>query len=132
MAAKSTRGFLAIANALGTALSMASAVAGLIKPELALPGASGNALSTFYTQAYVARAVPLGLGVLWLLATRHRALKPALVLAGVVQAGDSAIGLVHHNPGMTAGAAAAAVLHLGSAWWLARADRTAAPVPATA
>ncbi|MDJ0347511.1 hypothetical protein QMK19_40005 [Streptomyces sp. H10-C2] len=43
-----------------------------------------------------------------------------LVVAGLAQAGDSAIGAQRRNPGMTFGAGAFAVLHLASAWWLAR------------
>ncbi|MFD0332076.1 hypothetical protein ACFQZC_37580 [Streptacidiphilus monticola] len=44
---------------------------------------------------------------------------PMLVVAGLAQAGDSAIGVRWRNAGMALGAGAFAVLHLVSAWWLA-------------
>ncbi|GAA2821525.1 hypothetical protein RMN57_30685 [Kitasatospora sp. CM 4170] len=137
-----TRGMraLAIANAAGAALSMASAVVGLLSPELALPGAAEHAgpLTELYVQAYVVRALPLGAALLrqLLVSRTGRGLVPLLLVAGAVQAGDAAIGLVAHNPGMTAGGAVLAVLHLGLAARLARtadhptAGRTADPASA--
>ncbi|MFJ3789775.1 hypothetical protein [Kitasatospora sp. NPDC090091] len=127
---------LAVANAAGAALSMASAVVGLLSPELALPGTAEQAgpLTGLYVQAYVARALPLGAALLHqlLVSRTGRGLAPLLLVAGAVQAGDAAIGLAAHNPGMAAGGTVLAVLHLGLAARLARTAAARTADPATA
>jgi len=107
-----------IANAGGALLSMASCVAGLIHPELALPAGSPVTEGVqLYAQAYAVRALPLGAALIHqlLISRTRRGLVPLLLVSGVVQLGDAAIGLATHNPGMTVGATALAALHLASA-----------------
>ncbi|GAA5017758.1 hypothetical protein [Kitasatospora paranensis] len=116
---------LVVANVAGAALSTASALVGLARPGVVLAaGAPVTAGVHFYAAAYAARALPLGVVLIHrLLADRAgRGLLPVLLLAGAVQAGDLAVGLSVHNPGMTLGAGALAVLHLASALRVARAD----------
>ncbi|MEU7872411.1 hypothetical protein [Dactylosporangium sp. NPDC049140] len=75
---------------------------------------------SFYAKAYAVRALPLSVVALVVLA-QHRwpVLVPLLVVLGLAQAGDSALGARRRNTGMAIGAAAGAVIHLASAWWAA-------------
>jgi hypothetical protein len=113
---------LAIANGLAAVGSMAASVVGLIDPATMLPaGSEVSAGVDFYAQAYAARALPLGAALLFALASRSNwGLRPLLVVAGLVQAGDSIIGVTQHNPGMAISAGTLAAIHLVSAWWLTR------------
>ena len=110
------------ANAAAALVSAGSSVAGVLRPGLALPKGEPVTVGTaLYVRAYAARAVPLGLTTaLVLLADDPVATWPMLVVAGLAQVGDAAIGVRQRNMGMTMGAGAFAVLHLASAWWLAR------------
>lgn len=113
---------LLAANVLAALASVGSSIAGVLRPGLALP--KGEPITTgtnLYVRAYAARAVPLGLATaLVLLAGTNAVAWPMLVVAGLAQAGDSAIGVKERNMGMAFGAGAFAVLHSASAWWLAR------------
>ncbi len=113
---------LLVANVVAALVSVGSSIAGVLRPGLALaPGEAVNAGTDLYARAYAVRAVPLGLATAAvLLSGAHAAAWPMLVVAGLAQVGDSAIGAQRRNPGMTFGAGAFAVLHLASAWWLAR------------
>ncbi|MDH6132937.1 hypothetical protein P3T37_002323 [Kitasatospora sp. MAA4] len=113
---------LLAANALAALVSAGSSVAGVLRPGLALPKGEPVTVGTdLYARAYAARAVPLGLAAALLAATGTKAaVWPVLAVAGLAQVGDSAIGARHRNAGMALGAGAFAVLHLVSAWWLAR------------
>ncbi|WP_053645274.1 hypothetical protein [Streptomyces sp. XY431] len=115
---------MVIANASGTALSMAFSVVGLLSPGLFLPGGTDpvTPLTDLYAQAYAARALPLGAALLHqlLISRTGRGLVPLLLVAGAVQVADAAIGASSHNPGMTAGGTVLAALHLGLAARLAR------------
>ncbi|MFC5908651.1 hypothetical protein [Streptacidiphilus monticola] len=112
---------LLAANAVAAIVSAGSSVAGVLRPGLGLPaGEPVTAGVDVYARAYAARALPLGVAaaaVLW--AGERVAAWPMLVVAGLAQAGDSAIGVRWRNAGMALGAGAFAVLHLVSAWWLA-------------
>ncbi|WP_055585608.1 hypothetical protein [Peterkaempfera griseoplana] len=113
---------LLAANVIAALISAGSSVAGALRPGIALahsePVTAGTAL---YARAYAARAVPLGLATAGVLLTGARAAAwPMLVVAGLAQIGDSAIGARQRNRGMALGAGAFAVLHLASAAWLAR------------
>ncbi|GAA2147729.1 hypothetical protein GCM10009760_38930 [Kitasatospora kazusensis] len=121
---------LLIANVGGALLSVGSSIAGLLDPGLAL--AHGSAVTAgvdFYAQAYAARAVPLGAALVQqlLFGRTSRALTPLLLVSGVVQLADAAIGLTAHNPGMVVGGSALAVLHLATAARLTRTEARMAP-----
>jgi hypothetical protein len=74
-----------------------------------------------YVRAYAARAVPLGLATAAAMWADNAAVAwPMLLVSGVAQVADSAIGFRQRNLGMGFGAGAFAVLHLVSAWWVAR------------
>ncbi|MEY9872624.1 hypothetical protein ABH931_002101 [Streptacidiphilus sp. MAP12-33] len=109
------------ANVLAALVSTGSAVAGMLRPGLALT--TGEAITggvRFYASAYAIRAVPLGLLTAALVVAGDTpALVPVLAVAGLVQLGDSALGARRRNPGMAYGAGAFAALHLATACWLA-------------
>ena len=112
---------IALANAALALLSGTSSVAGAIRPALGLPkGAQVTAGVDFYARAYAARALPLALVALVLIATGSwSGLVGLLVVLGTAQAADSALGVNLRNPGMAVGAGLGALVHLGSAWWIA-------------
>ncbi|KAB8191495.1 hypothetical protein FH608_030010 [Nonomuraea phyllanthi] len=103
-------------NAVLAVGSMTSAVIGLVKPGLILPGSEVSA----GVELYAARALPLGAGLLYALTSRARPglLVPMLTMAGVVQLADALIGLGQGIPGMMAGGTVCAIGHLASAWIL--------------
>ncbi|MGW4380151.1 hypothetical protein [Kitasatospora sp. NPDC004531] len=113
---------LLVANAVAALLGAGAAVAGVIRPGLVLAaGEPITAGTRLYVRAYAVRAVPLGVVAALVLAAGPRAAAwPLLVVAGLAQVGDAAIGVRQRNVGMAVGAGAAAVLHLATAWWLAR------------
>ncbi|WP_306191030.1 MULTISPECIES: hypothetical protein [unclassified Streptomyces] len=113
---------LVVANAIAALISAGSSIAGALRPGIALAHTEPVTAGTdMYARAYAARAVPLGLATaVVLLADARAAAWPMLVVAGLAQVGDSALGARQRNLGMTLGAGVFAVLHLASAWWLAR------------
>jgi hypothetical protein len=112
---------LLVANAAGALLSGGSALVGLARPRLALPaGEPVTAGVRTLVLAYAARAVPLCLVTVVLLATGDRtAVAPLLLVGGLAQVGDAWIGWTRRIPGMIATTLALTALHLGSAWWFA-------------
>lgn len=113
---------LLVANALGALVSAGSSVAAVARPGLVLPADEPVTGGThMYARAYAVRAVPLGFATaLALWATDPATAWPMLTVAGLAQVGDSAIGARHRNTGMAVGGGVLAVLHLASAWWVAR------------
>ncbi|WP_405007126.1 hypothetical protein OHV13_26315 [Kitasatospora purpeofusca] len=115
---------LVIANAAGAAVSMAFSVVGLLSPGLALSGGTDpvTPLTDLYAQLYAARTLPLGAVLLHqlLISRTGRSLTPLLLVSGVVQVADAAVGASAHNPGMAVGGTVLAALHLGLAARLAR------------
>ncbi|MGW4561310.1 hypothetical protein ACWEN3_02535 [Streptomyces sp. NPDC004561] len=107
-------------NALAALVSGLASVAGLARPAMAL--AAGEAVNSgvvFFARAYAARALPLSAAVLVLLAAGSwDLLGPVLVVAGLAQLGDAAIGAARRTPGMLLSAGALAAVHLVSAQWL--------------
>ncbi|PJN29929.1 hypothetical protein [Kitasatospora sp. CB02891] len=113
---------LLVANALVALLSAGSGVVGAIRPGLVLAANEPITAGThLYARAYAARAVPLGvLTALVVTVGPCAAAWPVLLVAGLAQVGDTAIGVRRRNVGMTIGAGTTAVLHLATAWWLGR------------
>lgn len=121
--------WLVVANVLGALASSAASVVGLVHPTFVLAGSASTPLADVYTQAYAARALPLGAALVFVLLSRRRpGLRPLLVVSGLAQVADAAIGVRYGTPGMMVGGTLLAVVHLGSAAWL----RRATPRPATA
>ncbi|WP_405132823.1 hypothetical protein [Nocardia sp. NBC_01388] len=112
---------IALANAAVALISGVSSVVGMLRPTLAVPGGGPATPGTmFFAYAYGARAVPLSLITLALLAMGTRSeLAPILAVAGLAQIGDGAIGASRRNWPMAATCAVLAAVHLYSAWWVA-------------
>ncbi|WP_189335181.1 hypothetical protein [Actinoplanes ianthinogenes] len=111
---------LTAVNALAALLSGASSIAGAVRPSLGLttsePVTSGMLL---YARAYTARALPLSVVALVLLARQEwTVLAPFLIVLGLAQVGDSVLGAQRRNVGQAVGAGVGAVIHLVSAVWL--------------
>ncbi|GAA4635649.1 hypothetical protein GCM10023196_082010 [Actinoallomurus vinaceus] len=113
---------LILVNGLAALVAAVSCVIGLADPALLLPsGADATNGVDLYARMYGARALPLSAVVLCLLASRsRRGLVPVLVVAGLAQVADAAIGISLRNPGMVAGGTVLAAVHLVSAARLTR------------
>ncbi|MBP2048657.1 hypothetical protein J2Z21_001582 [Streptomyces griseochromogenes] len=111
---------IGLLNALVALVSGVSGVVGLARPALGLAaGESVNSGVVFFARAYAVRAVPLSLVVLVLLAAGSwGSLGPVLIVAGLAQLGDAAIGAARRNTGTLITAGALAAVHLVSAQWL--------------
>ncbi|MEV6099227.1 hypothetical protein [Nocardia sp. NPDC051981] len=111
---------IAIANAAVALISGVSSVVGMARPAMAMPdGDQINAGTRFFAYAYGARAVPLSIVMLILLAIGARSgLAPILVVAGLAQLGDAVIGAGRRNWPMAATCVGLAAVHLLSAWWV--------------
>ncbi len=103
------------ANVLAAVLSGVAAVLARRNPAL-LVGGRVTPMVNFYVEAYLARQLPLSAVLLGLLtAGGTTGLQPVLLVAGVAQAGDAAVGARHARPGMILGSTVGAVIHLGAA-----------------
>jgi hypothetical protein len=121
--------WLVVVNVLGALASSGASVVGLVHPTFVLAGSATSTLADIYTQAYAARALPLGAALVFVLLSRRRpGLRALLLVSGLAQVADAAIGLRYGAPGMVVGSTLLAVVHLGSLGWLWR----TAPRPATA
>lgn len=103
-------------------ISAGSSLAGALRADIALAHTEPVIAATdMYAPAYVVRAAPLGSATAVALPAYARAVAwPMPVVAASAQVGNSAIGARQRNPGITLGAGVVAVLHLASAWRLAR------------
>jgi hypothetical protein len=120
MSVSTAHTLIGLLNALGALVSGISSVLGPARPALALTaGESVDSGVVLYARAYAARAAPLSAVVLVLLAAGSwGSLGPVLVVGGLAQLGDAAIGAARRNTGMLIGAGGLAVVHLVSARWL--------------
>ncbi|HEY1177457.1 MAG TPA: hypothetical protein VGF17_14970 [Phytomonospora sp.] len=117
-------GRVAIAfNLIAAVLSTGSALMALVDPTVFGAPAAYSWLE-FYASAYAARAVPLGIAVAAVLLVAGLRTRPvllvALTVAGAAQVGDLAIGAAQGIPGMMAGSAIGAAIHLASVAVIAR------------
>jgi len=107
-------GLLAV-NAVGLTAAAVFAAVGVRRPGYGQPGSVTSPLPGFWAASSAVRtwavAAPLLVGIL-------RGGRPApqlLVVAGLVQLGDAALGARQHNPRMTALPAVMGLIHLASA-----------------
>ncbi|MQY09860.1 hypothetical protein [Actinomadura macrotermitis] len=101
-------------TALNAVASAGTAGAGAARPSLGLrPSEDATTGVRFYAGAYAVRALPLGAATAFVLIWGpSAAVAPLLLVSGLAQIGDSALGIMRRNPGMAAGAGLCAVLHL--------------------
>ncbi|GIG64242.1 hypothetical protein [Phytomonospora endophytica] len=114
---------LVAVNLIAALLATGSAVLALVDPAI-LGAPAVDSWLELYAYAYAARAVPVGFAVGAVLLVAGLRTRPAvlvaLTVAGVAQVGDLAIGAVQGIPGMMAGSAIGAVIHLASVAVIAR------------
>jgi len=80
-------------------------------PSLVSPG------ERFYARMYAARSIPFGiLASLLPFWSRGPAVSAVLVVAGVIQGADVAIGVLRRDRWMVIGAGVGTVVHFGCAW----------------
>jgi len=106
-------GLLAV-NAVGVTAAAVFAAVGVHRPAFGQPGSVTSSLTGFWAVSSAVRtwavSAPLLLGIV-------RGGRPApqlLVVAGLVQLGDAALGVRQHNPRMTALPAVMGLVHLAS------------------
>lgn len=109
------RGALLVVNGLGIAAAAAFAATGLARPDYAHPGASVSSLTRFWSAASAVRTWSLAVPLMIALLRDDRSVPELLTTAGMVQLGDSALGLWQRNPRMAAFPAAMGIVHLRSA-----------------
>lgn len=112
---------LVAVNCVAALVSGGASVLGAARPGLML--ASGETVTPgadFYARVYAVRALPLSLAVIAALLTApDDAAVALLIVAGIVQAGDAALGIMRRVPGMAIGAGVLTIIHLASAYWYA-------------
>jgi hypothetical protein len=116
------QGTIAAANVAAALASGGLAAAAMVKPGLLLPdGDEATPAAAFLARYVAARSLPLSATVVALALLRSTNWFGAcLVLAGLVQAADAVIGAGSRRRIQTLAPAAAATLHLASAWSLLR------------
>ena len=102
-------------NGLGVAAAAAFATTGLARPDYARPGASASSLTRFWSAASAVRTWSVAAPLLTALVRRRRPAPALLTVAGLVQLGDSALGIWQRNPRMAVFPAAMGLVHLSSA-----------------
>lgn len=103
-------------NGAGLVASIVFGVRGLQRPSAALPGTETSSLAEFWSEFAAARTLPLAAITLFELSRPTTdVVRPLLVIAGLVQAGDAVIGVRRGNRPMTIAPAAMAAVHLFTA-----------------
>lgn len=106
-------------NVLTAVITGGAAIAALLNPAAVAPGGVIGEGTDFFADLYAVRGITVSAAVIvFLLVRRAEWAVPVLVVAGLLQVGDIGIGIAHGNPGLAVGAAASAVIHLGTALWL--------------
>ncbi|WP_146250983.1 hypothetical protein [Nocardia tenerifensis] len=94
-------------------------VVGLVRPSALIAGEQPTPGMSLYAYFYGVRAIPLGVMTVVALAVGdQRVSVAALIVSGVVQAADSALGVRRRVAGMALSAGILAIVHLLSAAWL--------------
>jgi hypothetical protein len=106
-------------NGLGIAAAAVFAGAGVARPGYSKPRASPESLTAFWAASSAVRTWALTLGYLAPLARGERPSSDLLRVAGLVQVGDSAIGIWQRNPRMAVFPALMGFAHLRGARILA-------------
>lgn len=99
-------------NGLGIAAAAVFAGAGVARPNYSKPPASAKSLIAFWSASSAVRTWALTLGYLTPLARGERPSSDLLRVAGLVQLGDSALGIWQRNPRMAVFPALMGLVHL--------------------
>lgn len=109
-----------LANGVGAAAAAVFAGAGVVRPNCVETGSASSSLSEFWAASSALRTWAITAPLLRELVLKRRATPQLLIAAGVVQLGDSALGLRQRNPRMTLAPAMMGLIHLASARVLSR------------
>ncbi len=104
-----------VVNGLGIAAAAAFATVGLARPNYGRPAASVSSLTRFWSAASAVRTWSLAAPLLIALVRGRRPAPELLRHAGMVQLGDSALGIWQRDPRMAVFPAAMGLVHLRSA-----------------
>ena len=104
-----------VVNGLGVAAAAAFATTGLARPDFPRPAESVSSLTRFWSAAAAVRTWSLAAPLLIALVRTRRPAPELLTVAGLVQLGDSALGIWQRNPRMAVFPAAMGLVHLTSA-----------------
>jgi len=107
-------GLLAV-NAVGSAAAAVFAAVGVRRPGYGQPGSVTTPLTGFWVASSAVRTWAVAAPLLVETLRGGRPAPQLLVVAGLVQLGDAALGVRQHNPRMTALPAVMGLVHLASA-----------------
>jgi hypothetical protein len=102
-------------NAAGVTAAAVFAAAGVVRPSYVEAGASSDSLSDFWSASSAVRTWAITVPLVAGLARTGRPSPRLLTVAGLVQLGDSILGIRQRNPGMALAPAVMGLIHLASA-----------------
>ena len=114
-------------NAAGTVAAAAFAAFGAARPSYIDRQEDPNSPAGFWAASSAVRTWAIAVPLLTALARQRRPSPELLTAAGLVQLGDSALGIRQHNPRMTVAPALMGIVHLATARWLARSNDAGQP-----
>lgn len=109
--------FLLALNAVGAAAALGFAVRGLYSPDYIQPAQTTTPLTSFWAASSAVRTCAVTAPLLASVLLRQGAAPEMLAVAGLIQLGDSALGVWQRKPAMTLAPAVMGALHLASARW---------------
>lgn len=111
---------LLLLNGAGVSTSAAFAVRGLLRPSFVRPEEAVGPLGQFWSASSAVRSFGLAVPLVVALARPGRDASPLLVAAGLVQLGDSGLGVWQRKADMALAPAVLGLVHLVSARLLSR------------
>jgi hypothetical protein len=109
-----------VVNVAGAVAAAAFATRGLLRPEYVRPGASSSPLAEFWAASSAVRTWAVAVPLLGGLLVTGRVVPQLLTVAGLVQLGDSALGIWQRKTDMAVAPAVMGLIHLASARHLSR------------
>ncbi|MEP6651570.1 MAG: hypothetical protein ABJA74_16900 [Lapillicoccus sp.] len=106
-------------NAAGAVAATAFAGLSLARPGYVDRRAALNSLTGFWAASSTVRTWAITIPLLDVMIRQRRLSPELLAVAGLVQLGDSALGIRQHNPRMTLAPALMGTVHLATAWRIA-------------
>ncbi len=106
---------LLVANGVGAGAAAGFAALGLGRPSYVEAGSASGSLSGFWAASSALRTWAITVPLLSELVFKQRITPQLLTVAGLVQLGDSALGIRQRKPSMALAPAAMGVIHLASA-----------------
>ena len=114
-------------NAAGAAAAAAFAALGAARPGYIDPEKGPNSTAGFWAASSAVRTWAITIPLLAALIRQRRPGPELLMVAGLVQLGDSALGIRQHNPRMTLAPGLMGIVHLATAHRLAHSSDAGRP-----